>query len=540
MKRVCFRKSFCALTAAIVMASAATMGAQAAVIEEEPLVAAAAPPKTASGTLPDSYSSRDLGYVTSVKAQNYSSCWAFAGLATLESALLRQGYYTEDMSTTHMNIWATPRSDGSGWQRTIYSDGYPNIPLGYLTSWQGGVFQSDVPNLPLSDTVRSDSLPVNLARYGVTSVEYLTRDNPDEIKRCVMAYGGAYSSYAHTANCLGTDGYSLFMPSGYTGSYAGHSVEVVGWDNNYPREHFNAKNQPLPEQNGAWLIKSSWGSGNAIGGYYWISYEDAYLFGRKFNPSYAITGVEPIDDTKKLIQNEVFGATYEFAYVNSKTITFMNRLHFDAGYNAIDKVMFKTAAVGADYTIYYVPDGADNTPDADQSHWTKLHEGTVDYEGYLCADINNFFYPDSTGTIAVTLDSSDIGVRSTFGVCEWLQNTSGYTFINSSRRGESFIMQNGQVQDLLDWYKQNENDDLGGTFVIKAITVKGYPVTLLGDADNNGVLNIQDVTTIQRHIAELMTLEQTALANADYNQDGIVDINDATLIQRFLAELPAE
>ncbi len=538
MKRLQFVKGMCAITAAVITLCTATPVAQAAVINDHPPVSAAAPPKTKTGAFPSSYSSRDLGYVTSVKVQNYSSCWVYAAMATLESALLRAGFYTEDMSADHLNIWATPRSDGSGWQRTISSDGYPSIPLGYLTSWEGGVFQSEVSDLSVFDNVKPEDLATDLARYGVTSIEYLTRDDPAAIKRCIMAYGGAYSSYAHSTLCLGKDKMSLYMPSGFSGSYEGHSVEVVGWDDNYPRESFDADASQIPAQNGAWLIKGSWGNSTPIGGYYWVSYEDAYLFGRKFNPSYAITGVEPIDSNKKLIQNEIFGATYEFDYVNSKTVTYMNRLHFDDDYNAIDKVMFKTAAVGADYTIYYVPDGAGNTPDADKTHWTKLYSGTVGYIGYLCADIDNFIYPDSTGSVAVTIDTTKTGARSTFGVGEWLKNTSGYTFINSSRRGESFIMQDGKVQDLLDWYKENEDDDLGGTFVIKAITVKEYPVTLLGDADNNGTVNIQDVTEIQRHLAELITLEKTALSNADFNQDGTVDIDDATAIQRFLAELP--
>lgn len=538
MKRFRLTKVICALTASVVMLGAATVGAGAARIDDEPTAAAASVQSTATDALPSYYSSRDLGYVTSVKSQNYSSCWAFACLATLESALLRAGFYTEDMSTNHLNLWATTHRDGSGWQRTVSSDGYPNIALGYLTSWQGGVFQSDVPDLPLSDSVSSDDLATDLARYGVTSIRYLSREDPEEIKRSIMAYGGVYTSYAQTSTCFGDDHISYYMPTGFTGSYSGHSIEVVGWDDNYPLESFNGVSGKRPTQNGAWLIKNSWGNNNSLGGFFWMSYEDAYVFGRKYNPSYAITGVEPIDDSKKLIQNEVYGATYEFAYINSQKLTFMNRLHFDAAYNAIDKVVFKTAAVGADYTIYYVPDDSSGTPDADQARWTKLHEGTVDYEGYLCADIDNFIYPAGDGTIAVTLDATNVGVRSTFGVGEWLTNSYGYVFINSSRRGESFIMHNGQVQDIMDWYAENENDSIGGTFVIKAITVNEYPATLLGDADGNGTVNIQDVTTIQRHIAELTTLEKTALANADYNQDGVVNIDDATLIQRFLAELP--
>ena len=59
---------------------------------------------------------------------------------------------------------------------------------------------------------------------------------------------------------------------------------------------------------------------------------------------------------------------------------------------------------------------------------------------------------------------------------------------------------------------------------------------LLGDADGDGYININDVTTIQRYLAELETLEGIYLHTADANQDGTVDIADATVIQMYLAE----
>ena len=520
MKRKRFSLALSAATAAALLLSAATAGAAA---EEQT-------------ALPDAYSSRDPGYVTSVKSQQYNSCWAFASMATLESTLLRAGYETEDMSTDHLNMWATTHKDGTGWQRGVTSDGYPNIALGYLTSWQGGVFASDADGLSIFNPIVSDDVPVDLARYGVTSVEYLFKNMPEDIKRCIMEHGGVYSSYAHAAECMSADKLSYYMPPNYSGGYSGHSIEVVGWDDTYPRENFSALSYTLPQNNGAWLIKNSWGNNNDLGGYFWMSYEDAYVFGQKYNPSFCLTGVEPLDGTKKLLQNEVYGATYEFDYINSRQLTFLNHFSFDNEFDVIDKVMFKTNALGASYSLYFVPDTPDSTPNTDQTVWTKLYDGTVDHIGYLCADIEDFAYPDSSGSIAVTMDTSASGGSCTIGVGEWLTNTNGYVFINSSKRGDSYILQNGSAQDLMDWYKESQHDDIGGTFVIKAITAKTNRPTLLGDADMDGTVSISDVTEIQRHIAEHIQLTGKAAANADYNQDGVINIDDATAIQRFLAE----
>ena len=62
----------------------------------------------------------------------------------------------------------------------------------------------------------------------------------------------------------------------------------------------------------------------------------------------------------------------------------------------------------------------------------------------------------------------------------------------------------------------------------------------LGDASGDGSVNINDVTMIQRYLAELETLEGIYLQAADANQDGTVDIADATVIQMYLAEYEME
>ena len=59
---------------------------------------------------------------------------------------------------------------------------------------------------------------------------------------------------------------------------------------------------------------------------------------------------------------------------------------------------------------------------------------------------------------------------------------------------------------------------------------------LIGDANLDGVISIKDVTTIQRHVAELEWLTGNALIAADVNGDGSVSIKDATCVQLYLAE----
>ena len=96
--------------------------------------------------IPSTYSSVEKGYVTSVKNQRtHSTCWAFSSVSTLESALLKNGFGEYDISEEHLDIWATRRSDGTGWTRSLNSGSVFEASMGYFASWQGVRLDSDIP-----------------------------------------------------------------------------------------------------------------------------------------------------------------------------------------------------------------------------------------------------------------------------------------------------------------------------------------------------------------------------------------------------------
>ena len=61
---------------------------------------------------------------------------------------------------------------------------------------------------------------------------------------------------------------------------------------------------------------------------------------------------------------------------------------------------------------------------------------------------------------------------------------------------------------------------------------------VLGDANEDEVVNIKDVTEIQKHLAGILEISQWELVLADTDQNGEVNIKDATAIQKHLAEIP--
>lgn len=549
MKYSKFIKPFTLITALSLITVTGSIAANAAVINDESTVMQSAGEQSDSfstkSSLPSKYSSVEQGNVTSVKTQQYNDCWAYAGIAAFESKLLADGFTNVNMTMEHLNAWATTRSNSTGWLRNQYDEGYAEIPLGYFTSWSGAVLASDVADIDFYLIESGDEVPTNLSKYGATAIEYFDKTNPDAIKEAIMENGGVYSSFGSNSVCYNAEETAYYMPEDVQLTYIGHAIEVVGWDDNYAASNFNTQYGLRPKKAGAWLCKNSWGNYNSLGGYFWISYYDKYIFSDLFYPSYTINSVEQITDDKKLMQNEIYGATYEFNYLVDDTITYANKFTYDDNYKTIDKVIFETEALGADYIIYYAPNGSDGNPDPKKSNWTKLYSGTVDYKGYICADIDDFYVPDESGSIAITIDTSsqNIGVTpansnfkiSTIGVGEWLKKSTGeYIFKNDSQPGESYIIENNKSTDLLDWYKTNLDDPLGGTFVIKAVTLKSGEYEI-GDVDKDGTLTISDATMIQKYIAQYETFDDYTLTLADFNGDNTIDIGDATAIQKSLA-----
>lgn len=547
MRMKYFSKFTAVILAAFLVISSGGVLANAAVMEDgfESVSSNAENSITAYSAedLPSSYSAKEEGFVTDIKKQLYNDCWAYAGLAAFESKLLKNGFNIESMAVDHLNLWATKRSNGKGWQRNRLGEGYTYISSGYLTSWQGGVEQTDLKDFDFSLDYYGDQMPTDLAKYGVTAIKYVDGKDRNEIKNAIMQNGGVFTSYATTSVCYSADNTAYFMPESYTGSYSGHSIEIVGWDDNYSRMSFNSALGEKPKNDGAWLVKNSWGNYNSLDGYFWISYEDKYVFGSKYDPSFTIEQVEKIDSGTKLLQNEIYGATYTYGYIDSEEITYINRFDFDKEFNTLDKVIFETKTAGAEYDVYYIPIEND-IPAKDQSKWTRLDGGIVDYNGYICCDFEDFKVPDTDGAIGVKINTAKLNegvdkadsenyVVNGIGVNEWLVKTDGeYTFINESKSGDSYVCTSGIMMDVMDIYSGSLGDDMGGTLVIKAVTKKTAEEGLLGDVDLDKTLTVMDATYVQKSIVQLIELNDIQKKNADYNGDGIIDVTDATDIQK--------
>ena len=155
-------------------------------------------------------------------------------------------------------------------------------------------------------------------------------------------------------------------------------------------------------------------------------------------------------------------------------------------------------------------------------------------------------YDKSSQTAALTLAEGDVSATSgqmtvvvvpkTFGASS---EATGIYYINQEEFGTKFaeILANMGLKGDIDpaGYEVRiggENMDSVATFAFK---VDGGNI-IYGDADGNGIVEIDDSTMILRYKAGWSSvMDKINLENADADANGAVEIDDSTLILRYKA-----
>lgn len=415
------------------------------------------------------YDPRELQLVTSVKDQStYGVCWDFAGIAALESYLLKNNYGSYDLSEEHLRLWAT-LNNGCGWNRNSDGGAGTMAAPGYFTSYLGGVkLESDI---PYKSYGAYNEYPKELDNingvYRASDIEYIDNDK-QSVKDAIIKYGAVATTVYYSTMFLNraTSAYNCKTSSEYL---ANHNLTIVGWDDNYSRDNFIEEYKPA--NNGAWLVKNSQGPLYSESGFLWISYEDKYILNQDNNKiNYSIKSVEKVNDDNKIYEYDDYGATTNLILkVNNEKaekMTYVNVFNFDKDYDILDKVMINTVAKGAKYKLYYAK-VLNDKPVIDDT-MCLLDEGIISYKGYMTFDFNDIKIPEGKGAIVLDLDNSENNKEVSLGIESNIKYVSGsMAYIASANSGESFVYENNNVVDINEAFTDSKR-----SLSIKAINKK--------------------------------------------------------------------
>lgn len=237
--------------------------------------------------LPESFSLYGTETLTPVRDQSgFGTCWAHSAIASAESSIAAR-VPGVDLSEFHTSYYVYSGGD----QLTRETDSIKELmDLGgncfyaaaLWSQWIGPVSEK---RLRYGDTgFFDDDGMVSAMKYAADHHmrnAYVfdfddERSNADDVKSLVkeFVYSGLavdVSFYSDSLNCYSSELNST--NSRRTPGFANHSVVIAGWDDNFPAENFL-----IPAENdGAWLVKNSWGADFGEEGFMWISYEDRSL-----------------------------------------------------------------------------------------------------------------------------------------------------------------------------------------------------------------------------------------------------------------------
>lgn len=391
--------------------------------------------------LPKDYDPRKLGKVTGIRDQeNLGVCWAFAGIAGMESYMATNGYGDYDLSEEHMRWWA---KDGiNGWNVGDQEGTSNLLSMGYFASGDGPKLESEL------RYNTHNKMPSNMKTAKGTG--YLASDaifinnNRNDIKNAISKYGGVVSGYADSEEYTSKDEDAYYVDKDKDQN---HAVTIVGWDDNYSRDHFTGKAKP--KNNGAWLVKNSWGPYNSEGGFFWISYEDKTIL--RAGDNYSVKKISK--EGNKIYQLEK-GGYMEFG---GKNFAVANVFDFKGQNESIEGVTIGNTSIGSEYNIYYAP-VKNGVPQ--NKNLIPLASGIINETGYVTIPVNSVKIPYGKGAIVVKMKNNNMATLFAEGNAEKVP-----WFKAKANKGESFQLIDGV---FVDENEGNNSDNIN--FAIKAIT----------------------------------------------------------------------
>ena len=255
-----------------------------------------------NATVDTKYSLKDLIPANMIikNQQQTNSSWAFASIGALESTLALKDYkkgispVTYDFSERHME-YATSMTfkDGinpKGFNREVGDKDRVNVWMAtsYLTNGMGAVLEKDMPFENNDDKVELKQIDKNSKTQindTITMLKELQGDNKTLLKQKIkelIKNNGGVTTLIHGVSSTDESYYNKKTGALYCDDNekypTNHYALIIGWDDNYSKNNFVVDKKP--QNDGAWIVRDSFGTGIGDNGIIYVSYEDVNVYDR--------------------------------------------------------------------------------------------------------------------------------------------------------------------------------------------------------------------------------------------------------------------
>lgn len=417
--------------------------------------------------LPQKYDARENKAITAVKNQNpWGTCWTFSFLAAMENSLVRQNYASVDeidLSERHLAYFAYHTGYdalGNASDDTITSSpekyylkrgGNDYRAAAKLMNWQGAAFESEYPystSLPedLEQGTAQDAAYTLKGCYFIPTKSLSTEERVQTVKELIMEYDCVSWSYYHSNTFYNASTATYF--NNEVGKTTNHAITVVGWDDTYAKENFKTS----PENDGAWIVRNSWGSDWGKNGYFYVSYEDVSM--GSGNAACVVTADKAgIYDNNYFHGNTARPVSYTTGY--RKVAQIYQAKSPNASREKLSAVSFMMSSSGQEYSIqiYKNPervDGEIKDPESGIAMLKNPIEGVTTYAGVYTVEIPELVLFGGDDEMAIVISFPEDQKAKLF--CDISEKTSSTTgsceSANTTEPGESMYMTSSIWQDL--------------------------------------------------------------------------------------------
>lgn len=410
------------------------------------------------GEIPAAYKTENL---PDIRNQNpYGTCWAFSATSLAEISLLKKedklldlselqhAYFVNNTVTDPLGGTYGDRNYLLGADDFLDAGGDLVLSMQAYSTWAGVSLESDV-SYKSADLVRKNGLSNKYAyskdvAHIKNAYKINIKKNPNEAKRMLLQNGALGVSY-----CERSADYNKTYNSynGQISNAQNHAVTIVGWDDEFPKNHFNVS----AKEDGAWLIRNSWGEEKeSHSGYFWLSYYDKSLSDNAYAFEF-VSDKKSKDDGFYDNNYQYDGAAYSWAINQKKAANIFETKHDNEKLKA---VCFGVSSTDCDYIVSVYKNLA-SVSDPESGVCVSKQSGKTTFEGMYTIPLKDEVNLKKGDVYSVVVELNNSKAGSYYFYVEHSYVSDWFNCETSAKNGESFIFSGSSWIDYGNYFNAN-------------------------------------------------------------------------------------